>query len=155
MLLDFGQRSRMDALGIFEVIQPTEKSANIIADNCARLAVYEDVGIEQDPHGLKRLSWNWEGYTATARAWHAQAERKRDSMQLALHTPSRIRNQEKCAQKRFIFRGSPLGALNHHVNKNREALLFRLPCDYRLFCGGSDETRTRDLRRDRPAFYPS
>ena len=38
-------------------------------------------------------------------------------------------------------------------NKNREACLSRLPCDYRRLSGGSDETRTRDLRRDRPSSH--
>jgi len=31
-------------------------------------------------------------------------------------------------------------------NKNREAGLFQLPRDFRQLSGGSDETRTRDLR---------
>jgi hypothetical protein len=57
-------------------------------------------------------------------------------------------NREEATTRR---RG-PLGALDSQANKNREGLLFRLPCDIRRLSGGSDETRTRDLRRDRPAF---
>jgi len=43
-----------------------------------------------------------------------------------------------------------VGALDSALNENREACSFRLPCYFRLLSGGSDETRTRDLRRDRP-----
>jgi hypothetical protein len=41
----------------------------------------------------------------------------------------------------------PLGALVIPLYENREAGVSHLPCDYRLLGGGSDETRTRDLRR--------
>ena len=42
-----------------------------------------------------------------------------------------------------------MGALTAEVIEKRKPCLSRLPCDFRQLSGGSDETRTRDLRRDR------
>ncbi len=61
--------------------------------------------------------------------------------------------KEKLCMQSLIGRRGPLGALDSSVNENRGARLFRLPCFFRRFSGGSDETRTRDLRRDRATVH--
>ncbi len=43
-------------------------------------------------------------------------------------------------------------ARDQALDQNKEAGTSQLPCDFGQFSGGSDEIRTRDLRRDRPAF---
>ena len=43
----------------------------------------------------------------------------------------------------------PWGALEFGDIKKRKLAVFRLPCDFGVLSGGSDETRTRDFRRDR------
>ncbi len=43
----------------------------------------------------------------------------------------------------------PLGALKFRYIRTGKLCLSRLPRDLRRLSGGSDETRTRDLRRDR------
>ncbi len=48
----------------------------------------------------------------------------------------------------------PFGGPEVFRNENREGCLSRLPCNYRLLFGRSDETLTSDLRRDRPKTLP-
>jgi hypothetical protein len=80
-------------------------------------------------------------------AWQHPA---RTGMEFRVHyTQLGGRYRPNCDTLHLLW--GPLGALESRVNKNREAHLFRLPCDFRLFSGGSDEIRTRDLRRDRRA----
>ena len=43
-----------------------------------------------------------------------------------------------------------MGALKFHDSKTKKLGLSRLPCNISVLSGGSDEIRTRDLRRDRP-----
>jgi hypothetical protein len=51
-------------------------------------------------------------------------------------------------------RRSSLEAPESRVNKNRKPAISQLACDFSRLSGGSDEIRTRDLRRDRPKTPP-
>ena len=61
----------------------------------------------------------------------------------------RYGSKNKTWQRGFARQRGPLGALKFHDSKTKKLGLSRLPCNFSVLSGGSDEIRTRDLRRDR------
>lgn len=56
MFFDLLEAQRVNALFIFELIQPEEQCANIPSNNCGCLTVNQDVRVKEHPHiGLFRV----------------------------------------------------------------------------------------------------